>query len=42
MIPDPTFVLYSLPATINSSPTDVNYLTVNAEFDYKIYEIITL
>ena len=26
----------------DQSPTDVNYLTVNAEFDYKIYEIITL
>ena len=26
----------------DQSPTDVNYLTVNAEFDYKIYEIVTL
>ncbi len=26
----------------DQSPTDVSYLTVDVDFDYKIYEIVTL
>ena len=26
----------------NQNETDVNYLTVSADFDYKLYEIVTL